>query len=107
MHDQYNKRKKGGTLMLIGTLKIRLYAPWVHSLKEKRMIVKSLIAKIKNQFNVSVAEIEDQDIHQSIVVGIACIAGDTAHADSILDHVIAFVESSTEAEIVRMEREFR
>jgi len=93
--------------MLIGTLKIRLYAPWVHSLKEKRMIVKSLSAKIRNQFNVSVAEIEDQDIHQSIVLGIACIAGDTAHGHSILDHVIAFVERSTEANIVEITREMQ
>lgn len=39
-------------------LKIKLYAPWVHSLKEKRMVVKSLLAKIRNKFQVSVAEVE-------------------------------------------------
>jgi len=93
--------------MLIATLTIRLRVPWVHSLKEKRMIAKSITAKIRNQFNVSVAEIEDQDIHQSIVLGIACIAGDTAHADSIVDHVLDFVERNTEAEIVDIGREFR
>lgn len=93
--------------MIIETLEIRLYAPWVHSLKEKRMIVKSLIAKIRNKFNVSVAETGDQDLHQSIILGIACVAGNHAHADSIMDHVITFVEESTEAEIIGVRREIR
>lgn len=57
----------------IAVLKIKLYAPWVHSLKEKRMIVKSLLAKLRNQFQISTAEVEDQDIHQSIVIGMAAI----------------------------------
>jgi uncharacterized protein YlxP (DUF503 family) len=93
--------------MIIATLEIRLYAPWVHSLKEKRMIVKSLIAKIKNKFNVSIAEVDDQDIHQSIVLGLACVAGNTVLADSILDHVISFIEENTEAEITGVRRELR
>ncbi len=93
--------------MIVESMEIRLYAPWVHSLKEKRMIVKSLTAKIRNQFNVSVAEVADQDIHQSIVIGLACVAGNTAHGDSIADHVINFIESSTEAEIIEVRRELR
>ena len=93
--------------MIIETLEIRLYAPWVHSLKEKRMVVKSLIAKTKNQFNVSIAEVEDQDIHQSIVLGLACVAGNTALADSIMENVLSFIESGTEAEITGVRREIR
>lgn len=93
--------------MIIETLEIRLYASWVHSLKEKRMIVKSLIAKIRNQFNVSVAEVQDQDVHQSIVLGLACVAGNTALADSIMDHVLTFIENNTEAEIIAVRREIR
>lgn len=93
--------------MVIEALEIRLYAPWVHSLKEKRMIVKSLTSKIRNHFNVSIAEVADQDLHQSIVIGIACIAGNSAHGDSIADHVINFIESSTEAEITGIQREMR
>lgn len=93
--------------MIIETLEIQLYASWVHSLKEKRMIVKSLIAKIRNQFNVSVAEVKDQDVHQSIVLGLACVAGNTALADSIMDHVLTFIETNTEAEIIAVQREVR
>lgn len=53
--------------MIIGTVEIKIYAAWVESLKEKRMIVKSLIAKTRNKFNVSIAEIAEQDTHQTIV----------------------------------------
>ncbi len=93
--------------MIVETLEIRLYAPWVHSLKEKRMVVKSLTAKTKNQFNVSVAELEDQDVHQSIVLGFACVAGNTALADSIMENVLLFIENNTEAEITGVRREIR
>jgi len=93
--------------MIIGALEIKLYAPWVHSLKEKRMIVKSLTAKVRNKFNVSVAETGDQDLHQSIVLGVACVAANTALADSVMDHVISFIEGSTDAEITSVQREIR
>jgi uncharacterized protein YlxP (DUF503 family) len=91
--------------MVIGIVKIKIYVPWVHSLKEKRMVVKSLCAKVQNKFNVSIAEVEDQDLHQSVVLGFAGVAGDNAQADSILDHVINFVESNTEGEVISIERE--
>ena len=91
--------------MIIATFTISIRASWVHSLKEKRMILKSLCSKVRNKFNVSIAEIDMQDVHQSIVIGIAAIAGDSAHADSIIDNVINFIESITDAEIISVERE--
>lgn len=91
--------------MIIGTAEVKLHLPWVHSLKEKRMTVKSIIARVHNQFNVSIAEIEEQDIHQTAVLGFAAVAGDRAQADSITDHVINFIEGVTEGEIVGIERE--
>ncbi|MDF2539386.1 MAG: hypothetical protein K0S76_2407 [Herbinix sp.] len=91
--------------MVVGVVKIKIHTPWVHSLKEKRMVVKSLSAKARNQFNVSIAEVEDQDLHQSVVLAFACVAGDTAHADSICDNVLNFLENNTEGDIVSIERE--
>lgn len=91
--------------MMIGTMTISIHTPWVHSLKEKRMVVKSLCAKIHNKFNVSVAEVAEQDIHQTVVLGIACVAGNTALADSILEHVLQFTEGNTEGEVFKVERE--
>jgi len=93
--------------MKIAILKIKLYAPWVHSLKEKRMVVKSLLAKIRNKFHVSAAEVEDQDVHQSIIIGIASIVPNSAQADAMMDEIVHFIEQSTEAEIVEEEREIR
>lgn len=93
--------------MKIAVLKLELYASWVHSLKEKRMIVKSLLAKLRNKFHVSAVEVEDQDIHQTIVIGVAAIAPHSAQADSLMDEIVRFVEENTEAEIVEEERELR
>ena len=47
--------------VIIGSAEITLHASWVMSLKEKRMVVKSIIAKIQNKFNVSIAEVDEQD----------------------------------------------
>lgn len=93
--------------MIVGTVEIKLYAPWVSSLKEKRMIVKSLIARTRNKFNVSIAEIAEQDTHQTIILGVACATSSVSQADSIVDHVIDLIESCTEAEIIQIDREMR
>ena len=91
--------------MKIATITFRLRAPWVHSLKEKRMIVKSLVAKLQNKFHVSAAEIDEQDVHQIIVIGVASIVPHNAMADSLMDEISEFVVSNTEAEIVEETRE--
>lgn len=91
--------------MMVSVAKIKLYVPWVHSLKEKRMIVKSICAKVHNKFNASISEVEEHDKHQIIVLGIALIASDTAMADSLHEHIINFIESNQEGEIINIERE--
>ena len=85
----------------------RLHAPWVHSLKEKRMIVKSIIAKLQNKFHVSAAEVEEQDTHQIIVIGVALIIPDQGYADSLMDEISRFVEENCEAQILDEGREIR
>lgn len=91
--------------MIVGTMAITLYTPWVHSLKQKRTVVKSICAKVRNKFNVSIAEVDEQDTHQTVVIGVACVANQVNQVDSILDNVINFIEGSTEAEVVEVERE--
>ena len=94
-------------MMKIATITFRMQAPWVHSLKEKRMIVKSIVAKLQNKFHVSAAEMDEQDIHQIIVIGIAAIVPHNAMADSLMDEISLFVEENTEAEILDEMREIR
>ena len=71
------------------------------------MVVKSLIAQLQNRFHVSTAEIEQQDAHQIIVIGVAAIVPHSAMADSLMDELSAFVEANTEAEILEETREIR
>ena len=91
--------------MKIATVIFKLHAPWVHSLKEKRMIVKSLVAKLQNKFHVSAAEIDEQDTHQIIVIGVASIVPHNAMADSLMDEIADFVDANTEAEVLEENRE--
>ena len=69
------------------------------------MIVKSLVAKLQNKFHVSAAEIDEQDVHQIIVIGVASIVPHNAMADSLMGEISEFVDANTEAEIIEEERE--
>ncbi|MEG2893861.1 MAG: DUF503 domain-containing protein [Clostridium sp.] len=86
--------------MVVGSLYVKLYCPWVQSLKEKRMVVKSIVGKTSNKFNVSISEVDNQDIHKTIGIGIATVANDGSLVNSTLDNVLNFIEGNTEAEIV-------
>ncbi|APM39504.1 DUF503 domain-containing protein [Clostridium kluyveri] len=91
--------------MKILFMKITLRASWVHSLKEKRMIVKSITQKLKNKFNISVSEIAEQDTHKTIIIGIAGICATIAQTDSTMENIITFIENNTDAEIIHIEKE--
>ncbi|HHY77721.1 MAG TPA: DUF503 domain-containing protein [Clostridiales bacterium] len=91
--------------MIIGTAKVYLYADWVHSLKEKRMIVQSIIDKVRQRYNASIAEVEDLDLHQSIVLGIACVSNSTKHSNSCIQKVVEYIEENTEAVVQNIEIE--
>ena len=93
--------------MKIAVMTFRLRAPWVHSLKEKRMAVKSLVAKIQNHFHASVAEIDEQDTHQIIVIGVAVIVPYNALEDHLMDEICSFIEANTDAEILEEKKEIR
>lgn len=93
--------------MRIAAMTFRLHAPWVHSLKEKRMVVKSLITQLQNRFHVSAAELDEQDTHQIIVIGVAAIVPHNAIADSLMEKISQFVESTSEAEVWEETREIR
>ena len=68
--------------------------PDSHSLKTKRQVARSVATRIRNQFNVTVAEADDNDLWQRLTLGICCLSNDTKHANEILSNVVAFVEKS-------------
>ena len=71
------------------------------------MVVKSLITQLQNRFRVSAAELDEQDTHQSIVIGVAAIVPHNAIADSLMEKISQFVESASEAEVWEETREIR
>ena len=93
--------------MKVLTIEVKLYASWIQSLKEKRMVIKSLVAKLINKFHVSVAEIDAQDVHKTIVIGIAVIVDSQKKADQMEECIVNFIEDSTEAQILEIVSEIR
>lgn len=91
--------------MRVIVIKVDLRANWCHSLKEKRMVVKSIVGKLQNKFNISVCEIDNQDVHNLITIGIVGIAIDSKICDSIIDNIITYIEDITDAEIINIEQE--
>lgn len=72
--------------------KIKIHLPDNHSLKDKRQIIKSVISRIRNQFNVSIAEVEDQDLWQLATIGISCVGN--SHIDETIANVLKYIEQN-------------
>ena len=85
--------------MFIGSLQLDLFLPGVLSLKEKRFALKSIKTKLKNKFNISVAEVDFNDKWQRSRLGVVCVANDRRFIDEILSKVINLVELDGRVEI--------
>lgn len=92
--------------MTVGLCTVSLRLPENHSLKGKRQVLKSLIAKLHNRFNVSAAEVGNHESWQMAEVGVSCVSTDERHANQVLSAVVAFISSERlDAEIVGVETE--
>ncbi len=80
--------------MIIGSLTLELHLPSAHSLKEKRSVVKSVIARLRNEFNISVAEVAKQDQWQAAIIGVVCVSNDSRYAQEQLQAVVEWVYSN-------------
>jgi uncharacterized protein YlxP (DUF503 family) len=87
--------------MVVGTLLITLQVPDSSSLKEKRQVIRSLTARLRQTFSVAVAEVGDQDLWQSAVIGVACVSADSRHADEMCQKILGFVEQEADALVLR------
>ena len=79
--------------MVVGVLDIVLYLPDNHSLKGKRSVVRSIKSRVRNKFNVSIAECGDLDAWQTIHLGVAQVGNDKDHVDRSLREVSDFITS--------------
>lgn len=86
--------------MVVGVCQISLSLPGVTSLKAKRSILRKVLDRTANRFNVSVAEVGQQDTHRRATLGFAVVSGDRRHANSMLDAIATFVEGSADAVVL-------
>ncbi|WP_028308274.1 DUF503 domain-containing protein [Desulfitibacter alkalitolerans] len=85
--------------MKVGVCTLELRIPYAHSLKEKRSIVKRISNKIKQKFNVSISEIDTQDLWQTATLGIAVVGSHGPLLEGFLETLIDYVESTFDGEI--------
>ena len=91
--------------MLVGTMTAQIYMHGIASLKEKRSIVKSLIGRLQNRFNVSVSEVDQQDSRSSAVIGIAIVSNESRFIDKQLDTVLNFMRNDGRFYLGQVDRE--
>lgn len=92
--------------MFIGLCTVELHIPNGHSLKEKRKVVVGLKDRLRRKFNLSVAEVDDQDLWQRAVLGMACVANDGAYVNKVLDQALNLVRSVPALELIHHRIEF-
>jgi uncharacterized protein YlxP (DUF503 family) len=95
-----DKKRKIENGMLLGTCTVNLYFPDSHSLKDKRSIIKSIKLRIRNNFNVSVSEINNYDLWKNTTLGIACIGNEKRYLNSVLNEVIKFIEHQNKLQVI-------
>jgi len=91
--------------MVVGVCRIELRIPNGASLKGKRQVLKSLKDRIKNRFNVSIAEVDDQDLWQKAVLGVACVSNEQFHVKQIINQVISVIRGVPTIELLQCDIE--
>ena len=92
--------------MTVGACRVTLRLPENDSLKGKRQLVKSIISRVHNKYNVSIAEIDDNESWQILSLGISCVSNSVRHADEMLTNVVKFIAGSRlDAELLDYEIE--
>ena len=91
--------------MVIGICRLELMIRENHSLKEKRRIVRQIVDRVRHRFNVSLAEVGNNDLWQSALLGLCMVSNDRRFTHEALDKIIDFIEVMNSAEIVKSDIE--
>ena len=78
--------------MIVGLGTIELQIPESCSLKDKRRVVRSVVARVRNEFNVSIAEVDHLDSWQRATLAVACVSSDAPYAHGLLEKVVRFID---------------
>jgi uncharacterized protein YlxP (DUF503 family) len=87
--------------IIVGLCTIELHIPDSQSLKDKRHILLSLKDRLRDKFNLSVAEVDGQDLWQRTVLGLACVANETRHVNQVLEQALNVIRATPAVEIVQ------
>lgn len=79
--------------MVIGLLTVDLQVPASGSLKDKRQVIRSLVSRLRHEYNLSVAEVDHLDSWQLCTLAMVCVSGEGAQAQHVLQRVMGYVES--------------
>ncbi|MFI6943433.1 DUF503 domain-containing protein [Streptomyces sp. NPDC050418] len=90
--------------MYVGTLSFDLLLGDVRSLKEKRSVIRPIVAELHRKFAVSVAEVGDQNLHRRAEIGVAMVSGDTGHLSDVLDRCERLMAARPEVELLSVRR---
>ena len=91
--------------MVVGVLRLTLSIPGARSLKDKRQVVKRLIDRVRARYNVSIAEVGDNDVWQRARLGVTAVANDHSFVNQVLDKVTRDVEAAELAQLIDRELE--
>jgi len=92
--------------MVIGICTVELHIPDSGSLKGKRQVIKSIKDRIRQNYNVSVAEIDGLDLWQKAVLGIACVGNEKRYINGVLDKIVGFLQDNHFVELLKYHIEF-
>lgn len=93
--------------MWIGWIEFDLLLGDVHSLKEKRSVVRPLLAEVRRRYQLSVAEVDHHDLHRRCAIGVSAVSADRSHLVELLDTVEQFVAYRPEVELLGAHRSLR
>ena len=86
--------------MIVGLVKMIVYLPEGHSLKEKRRILNIIKDRVKNKMNIVVSEVGDQDLWQKAEIGFAVVSNDTSFIDSVVNKTTGLIEEIIPGHII-------
>lgn len=92
--------------LIVGLLTVDLFLPYSASLKEKRLVIKSIKDKVRNKFNVSIAEVDYQDKWQRAQLGVVQVGNDYIFIEKNMNAIFTLIESNGTAEITQHSLEF-
>jgi len=91
---------------VVGLCTLEVIIPEAHSLKDKRSVLRSMLEGMRNRFNISAAEIENQDVWRRATIGVACVSSSQVFADQVLNKVVAWVEANPRVYLADVQVEF-